>query len=130
MVDSSAKLILDDFPLRRRELREVAAPASVKRLTIEYRILLGRRGSANLIPTAASPFAQRPVNRSQDETKREEHPEKNGRVDEPEGGISAAAREIDVERTEVRRAEKVASLSDDAKEAAREAGLDDNQSAP
>ncbi len=45
-----------------------------------------------------------------------------------EGGISAAAREIGVERTEVRRAEKVASISDDAKEAAREAGLDDNQS--
>ncbi len=40
-----------------------------------------------------------------------------------EGGVRAAAREIGVERMEARRAEKVASLSDDAKEAAREAGL-------
>lgn len=46
-----------------------------------------------------------------------------------EGGISAAARELGVERTEVRRAEKIAGISDEAKEAAREAGLDDNQSA-
>jgi ParB-like chromosome segregation protein Spo0J len=47
----------------------------------------------------------------------------------PEGGLSAATRELGVERTEARRAIKVASLSDDAKAAAVEHGLDDNQSA-
>lgn len=47
----------------------------------------------------------------------------------PEGGVSAASRELGVERTEVRRAVKIASLSPEAKAAAKEAGLDDNQSA-
>lgn len=47
----------------------------------------------------------------------------------PEGGRSAAARELGINREQARRAEKIASLSDEAKEAARDAGLDDNQSA-
>ncbi len=47
----------------------------------------------------------------------------------PEGGISAAARELGVEETDAKRAVKVASLSNEAKEAARETGLDDNRSA-
>ena len=46
-----------------------------------------------------------------------------------EGGISAACRTLGVERTEARRAVKVASLSDDAKSAAAEVGLDDNRTA-
>lgn len=46
-----------------------------------------------------------------------------------EGGVSAATRELGIERTEVRRALRIAGLSDEAKEAARQAGLDDNQSA-
>ena len=45
------------------------------------------------------------------------------------GGEAAASRELGVSRRNVQRAKKVASLSDEAKEAAREAGLDDNQSA-
>jgi ParB family chromosome partitioning protein len=45
------------------------------------------------------------------------------------GGISAAARELGLERTDVRRAIKVASLTPEAKAAARDAGLDDNRSA-
>ena len=47
----------------------------------------------------------------------------------PEGGVKAAAREIGVNREDARRAVKVASLSDEAKEVAREVGLDDNRSA-
>jgi hypothetical protein len=47
----------------------------------------------------------------------------------PEGGISKAARDLDIEETDAKRAVKVASLSDEAKDAAREAGLDDNRSA-
>lgn len=47
----------------------------------------------------------------------------------PESGVNAAARDLDIERTDVQRAVKVASLSDEAKEAAREHGLDDNRSA-
>lgn len=47
----------------------------------------------------------------------------------PEGGISAAARELGVEETDAKRAVKVAALSDEAKEAARETGLDNNRSA-
>jgi ParB family chromosome partitioning protein len=46
-----------------------------------------------------------------------------------EGGLSAAVRELGVERTDAQRSVKVASLSEEAKEAAREAGLDDNRSA-
>jgi hypothetical protein len=45
------------------------------------------------------------------------------------GGISAAARELDVEETDAKRAVQVASLSDEAKDALRETGLDDNRSA-
>lgn len=46
-----------------------------------------------------------------------------------ESGINAAARELNVERTEAQRAVKVASLSNAAKEAAKETGLDDNRTA-
>ena len=46
-----------------------------------------------------------------------------------EGGDSLAARELGIDREEVRRAQKIDAISDDAKEAAREAGLDNNQSA-
>lgn len=45
------------------------------------------------------------------------------------GGISAAARELNIEATDAKRAVKVASLSDEAKEVAREVHLDDNRSA-
>ena len=44
--------------------------------------------------------------------------------------IDAAGRELGIESTEAKRAVKIASISDEAKDAAREAGLDDNQSAP
>lgn len=47
----------------------------------------------------------------------------------PQGGTRAAARDIGVTRDEARRAEKVAALAPEAKEAAVAAGLDDNQSA-
>lgn len=47
----------------------------------------------------------------------------------PEGGLSAAARDLGVDRDDARRAQKVASLPDDAKQAARDVGLDDNRSA-
>lgn len=46
-----------------------------------------------------------------------------------ESGINAAARELNIERTEAQRAVKVAGLSEEAKEVAREVGLDDNRSA-
>lgn len=46
----------------------------------------------------------------------------------PEGGIRAAARELGVDRNDAARALKVAALSDEAKAAARDAGLDDNRS--
>jgi ParB family transcriptional regulator, chromosome partitioning protein len=52
--------------------------------------------------------------------------QKRGR---PEGGISAAARDLGVDRVDASRAVKVASLSDEAKVAARETGLDNNRSA-
>jgi ParB/RepB/Spo0J family partition protein len=55
-----------------------------------------------------------------------QHDEKLGR---PEGGRAKASREIGVSEPDARRAEKVASLSDEAKEAAREHGLDDNRKA-
>ncbi|WOH55137.1 ParB/RepB/Spo0J family partition protein [Bradyrhizobium sp. BWC-3-1] len=58
------------------------------------------------------------------ESKRED-----GRGHRPEGGVAAAARELGVHEKEAERAVKVASLSDDAKEAARESGLDNNRSA-
>lgn len=47
----------------------------------------------------------------------------------PQGGVNDAARELGMERTDVQRAVRVDSLSDEAKEAARESGLDDNRSA-
>lgn len=47
----------------------------------------------------------------------------------PESGVRSAAREIGVNREDARRAVKVASLSPEAKEAARDVGLDDNRTA-
>lgn len=47
----------------------------------------------------------------------------------PESGISKASRELNIERSDASRAVKVASLTNEAKEAARDAGLDDNRSA-
>lgn len=47
----------------------------------------------------------------------------------PESGLSAAARDIGVDRDSAMRAKKVASIADDAKEAARQHNLDDNRSA-
>ena len=47
----------------------------------------------------------------------------------PEGGVKAAARELGVNREDARRAVKVSSLSPEAQEIAREAGLDDNRTA-
>jgi ParB family chromosome partitioning protein len=46
----------------------------------------------------------------------------------PEGGIREAERELGIEHTEAVRAVKIASIIPDAKEAARNAGIDDNQS--
>jgi ParB family chromosome partitioning protein len=45
------------------------------------------------------------------------------------GGVNAAARDLGIDRTEAWRAVKVAGLSSEAKAAARETGLDDNQAA-
>jgi ParB-like chromosome segregation protein Spo0J len=47
----------------------------------------------------------------------------------PEGGARAAARELGIDRNEVRRADKIDSITEKAQEAAVEAGLDDNQAA-
>lgn len=58
------------------------------------------------------------------ETKRSD-----GRGHRKESGVRAASRELGIESTDAHRAVKVASLSDDAKEAAKETGLDDNRSA-
>src|ERR1700733_9272128 len=46
-----------------------------------------------------------------------------------EGGESLAARDLGITREEVRRAKAIASLAEQTKQAARDAGLDDNQSA-
>lgn len=46
-----------------------------------------------------------------------------------EGGLRAAVRDLGIDRSEARRAVKIASLSPEAKEAARTVGLDDNQTA-
>jgi ParB-like chromosome segregation protein Spo0J len=46
----------------------------------------------------------------------------------PESGTRAAARELGIERTEAQRSIKIASITPQAKEAAREAGIDNNQS--
>src|SRR5690606_34136961 len=53
---------------------------------------------------------------------------KNGRG-RPESGVAAASRELGMKRDTVRRAVKIAGMSDEAKEAAEQAGLADNQSA-
>jgi ParB family chromosome partitioning protein len=45
----------------------------------------------------------------------------------PESGTRAAARELGIERTDAQRSIKIASITPGAKEAAREAGMDDNQ---
>lgn len=58
---------------------------------------------------------------SQPETKME-----RGR---PESGVNAAARDLGLSKADAHRAVKVASLSDEAKDAAREVGLDDNRTA-
>src|SRR5262245_6586709 len=47
----------------------------------------------------------------------------------PESGAAAASRELGLGEREVQRAVKIASIEPEAKAAAREAGLDDNQSA-
>lgn len=47
----------------------------------------------------------------------------------PNQGINAAVRELGIDRTEAQRAVKIAGISEEAKAAAREAHLDDNQSA-
>lgn len=47
----------------------------------------------------------------------------------PEGGLSAAARELGIDRDAARRAQTIASLSAEAKTVAKELALDDNQSA-
>lgn len=47
----------------------------------------------------------------------------------PKGGVNSAAKEIGVSEPDARRAVKVAKLSDEAKAAAREVGLDDNRTA-
>ena len=47
----------------------------------------------------------------------------------PEGGINAAVRELGIDRTEAQRAVKIASLTPEAKAAARETGRDNNQTA-
>ena len=47
----------------------------------------------------------------------------------PESGVNAAARELGVSKSEAHRAVKIDSITPEAKEAAREAGLDRNQSA-
>lgn len=54
-----------------------------------------------------------------------------GRVNEgrPEGGLSAASRELGIDRDKARRAVTIASISEEAKEEAIKAGIADNQSA-
>jgi ParB family chromosome partitioning protein len=53
----------------------------------------------------------------------------DGRGHRQEGGINAAVRELGIDRTEAQRAVKIAALPEEAKHVAREAGLDNNQSA-
>jgi len=48
---------------------------------------------------------------------------------QPQGGVNAAVRDLGIDRTEAQRSVKIASITPAAKEAAREARLDDNQSA-
>lgn len=53
----------------------------------------------------------------------------DGRGHRQQSGINAASRDLGIDRTEAQRAVKVASISADAKAAAIEEGLDNNQSA-
>lgn len=46
----------------------------------------------------------------------------------PSGGVNAASRELGIERTEAQRAVKIASISEEAKQAIVDANLDENQS--
>jgi ParB family transcriptional regulator, chromosome partitioning protein len=61
---------------------------------------------------------------AQNESKRED-----GRGHRHEGGDSLAARDLGITREDVRRAKTIAALPEQTKQAARDAGLDDNQSA-
>jgi hypothetical protein len=61
---------------------------------------------------------------AQNKSKRED-----GRGHRHEGGDSLAARDLGITREEVRRAKTIAALPEQTKQAARDAGLDDNQSA-
>jgi ParB-like chromosome segregation protein Spo0J len=54
---------------------------------------------------------------------------KVARMGRPESGVNAAARDLGIDDADAHRAVKVASLSEEAKDAAREVGLDDNRSA-
>lgn len=47
----------------------------------------------------------------------------------PESGTNKAARDLNIDRNEVQRSKKIADLTPEAKQAAKEVGLDDNQSA-
>jgi ParB family chromosome partitioning protein len=47
----------------------------------------------------------------------------------PKGGVKAASRELGLDERQVRRAEKIDSIAPEAKDAAKDAGLADNQSA-
>ncbi len=58
-------------------------------------------------------------------SKTEGNPKGSGRH---EGGISAAARELGIENSDAKRANKVAALSDEARAVAKESGFDDNRS--
>jgi ParB family transcriptional regulator, chromosome partitioning protein len=53
----------------------------------------------------------------------------DGRGHRKAGGINAAVRDLGIERTEAQRSMKIASMEPEAKEAARQHGLDDNQKA-
>lgn len=52
----------------------------------------------------------------------------DGKPGRPEGGTSAASRELGISEPEARRSLQIAGMTDEAKEAAQEAGIDDNQS--
>lgn len=52
-----------------------------------------------------------------------------GKPGRPESGAALASRELGIDERDAQRASKVAGLTDEAKEAARETGLDDNRSA-
>lgn len=58
--------------------------------------------------------------------KTDSNPKGAGRNEE---GVRAAARELKIDKNDAHRAVKVAGLSDEAKDAAKETGLDDNRSA-